>query len=222
MTFSKTFLQLLTSRSMSHRLTAFQIDYIKTRYLALVDHTESRRSRYLFINKLITYCILLGTVVISACLSLERLDFSETPKAVLFWIPWCLSFVVMFLTRVSDTGLNKRYIAIEFFLEKMKSEGFLFLAQSGPYDRSGRAVGNALNGIVSAQSPASQLSPASNASSPNYSDFQLFSERIETIRLKFIDVFGDIQDGGGNSNSSDASEILSLAPHPEDSQETSV
>lgn len=192
MVFSKKFLALIEPWSTRHGLSAFQIEYIKTRYLALVDAAESRRARYLFYNKFIMYSMLISSVVMSACLSLERLGFSDPVKALLFWVPWCLSFFVMFLTKVSDTGVNKHYIAIEYFLEKLKSEGFLYLSQSGPYIQDDKK-----NIICLADS------------------FPIFSERIEIIRLKFVNIFGDIQEGGSSAPSADASEILSLAAKPD-------
>lgn len=140
---------------------------ISGRYLPMVEEAEINDTRGTFLFNVLTNAITVFGVMITALVSIERASVVTHTDAI-FWSIWTMSIALTIANRwVSSYNVHKKYILARVVVEKLKTEGWQFIAGIDKYKN--------------VQDPTER--------------FKLFMTRIEKINQRLVQALASINDG---------------------------
>lgn len=111
-----------------------QHTYIDSVYIPTVSKVESEYKRAAYAFKILTNIIIIGGVVITALISLNQVFVGDLNDP-LFWITWGLSLLTTIASKMLYSySFDKKYLVKGDFMVRLRSEGLLFLQNSGVYE----------------------------------------------------------------------------------------
>ena len=163
--FCNKFTQLINDAALSQN----EKNIILARYINIVKSAEIY---YLWVNILfcaLTNIVTIATILIAALISLERAEIVQKQSAGLFWTVFALSIAAALCNKwLYSFNIHKKYVLNIVILEKLYSEGFMFISGIDKY---------ASVGDMRAR-------------------FKLFCTRIEKIKLKSINEIPEMENSG--------------------------
>jgi hypothetical protein len=107
-------------------------DYMKIRYLRVVNNLEKSSKISSFWYYTLTGIITVGTILTSSLITVQ--DRSKNDNAI-YWSVWSISLSVTLSNAILKMlGLDKSHISRNIKLNQFKSEGSLYLSKTGIYD----------------------------------------------------------------------------------------
>jgi len=127
--FSKTFSADFNEGLKSILIGEDEKKIINNRYVKTIEHLESTFITTAILYNLLSLFITISGVLISAFISLEKLNLINSVAAsVFFWIGWVLSILVIIANKtMTGFDIYHKYIVTKNLLEKYKSEGWCFV-----------------------------------------------------------------------------------------------
>ena len=149
-------------------LTDFQNQILRDRYVALVDKTEDRASRFAVFFYTSRTIVTVGSLFVPALLSIQSPSSSSGEFTFhVYWSTWALSLLVsVFNAILTLFKIEKKFLYLHTDLERLNSEGWQYAELSGRY-----------SGFYT----HSQVPTHTN-------QFIFFCHMIEKIRLKEIEL----------------------------------
>jgi hypothetical protein len=110
-------------------------DIIVARYVALVTSAEADYRTIRILYFILTNLITISGVFITSLVSLEKVDaVGEGGAKAIFWVVWSLAILLTLANKwVYSFNIHKKYVLNSVVVEKLRSEGWLFLAGVGRY-----------------------------------------------------------------------------------------
>ena len=151
-------------------LSDLQKSIINRRYISVLSRFSSRSKKYSILFHLGHFIITVGSLIVPALMSvqysnagMENTDDIDSFQTNVYWITWFISVMVTTCNGVLTLfKIDKKYFFLHTVTEKMRSEGWQFLALTGRY---------------------SNIDIASTHSN----QFVEFCRQVEKIKLKQID-----------------------------------
>ena len=118
-------------------------DFLKIRYLRVVQKLEESTKRSGFWYNSLTFVVTVGSILVPALISIQdrgtSYDDTEEEKMVhsnnIYWTVWGISLSVTISNAlIKMLSLDKTYITRNIKLNQFKSEGAMFISKTGPYD----------------------------------------------------------------------------------------
>lgn len=116
-------------------LTPSQKKFVRARYMSLLTDTESGYFWTSFFHHLGTNVVMLAGIIVASLIPLnEFTDINLGGALAVFWITWSCALIVTTVTGIMRvTNVSKKYILDMTELEKLRAEGWAFLAGIGRY-----------------------------------------------------------------------------------------
>ena len=120
-------------------------DFLKIRYLRVVQKLEESTKRSGFWYNSLTFVVTVGSILVPALISIQDRgtshDDTEEEKMMhsnnIYWTVWGISLSVTISNAlIKMLSLDKTYITRNIKLNQFKSEGAMFVSKTGPYDIS--------------------------------------------------------------------------------------
>ena len=152
------------------KLSTVQKQIIEIRYLRILESLQKRVRNYAFVYYIGNFLITIGSLFIPALLSIQNTDrafaLTSGPFNVhMYWATFVVSLIVTICNAIlSLFSINKKYFLINTILERLRSEGWQYLALTGRY-----------SGHLTSEKPTHD------------NQFVHFTNYIEKIRLKQIE-----------------------------------
>ena len=107
-------------------------DYMRIRYLRVVNNLEKSSKNSSFLYYTFTGIVTVGTILTSSLITIQ--DKSPDNNSI-YWSVWSISLSVTLSNAILKMlGLDKTYISRNIKLNQFKSEGSLYLTKTGLYD----------------------------------------------------------------------------------------
>lgn len=107
-------------------------DYMKIRYLRVVDNLEKSSKSSSFLYHTLTGIVTAGTILTSSLITVQ--DKSRNNEGV-YWGVWSISLSVTLSNAIIKMwALDKSYISRNIKLNQFKSEGSLYFSKAGIYN----------------------------------------------------------------------------------------
>ena len=146
-------------------LTDFQKQILRDRYVALVDKTEERASRFTLFFYTSRTIVTVGSLFVPALLSIQSPSSGQFTYQV-YWSTWALSLLVsVFNAILTLFKIEKKFLYLHTDLERLNSEGWQYAELSGRYSGF----------YTQSQTPS------------HTNQFIFFCHMIEKIRLKEVE-----------------------------------
>jgi hypothetical protein len=166
---------------------------IKFRYVDMVYEAEKDYRRICILYIILTNIITISGVLITALLSLNKMQFISTHATTIFWVVWSLSIIVTLANKwVHSYNIDKKYILNTSFLEKLYSEGWSFVSGIDTYDM-----------VI-------------------HERYSLFCTRIEQLKMKSLENITDLQTSKYNDILGQSSNVIVTEDPQADNHSTSM
>lgn len=135
--FSKSFAKRFSEGLNSILIGEEEKNIVGNRYVWIINDLESTFLYLAILYNMLSMFITISGVLISAFISLEKLNLiNSTVATVFFWIGWVLSILVIIANKtITGFDLYHKYIVTKNLLEKYKSEGWCFVTGVNEYSQ---------------------------------------------------------------------------------------
>ena len=116
-------------------LTEYQKSVITLRYLSMVSKVSGEHQRAHILYLVFTNLITISSVLVTALVSIKELAWiDQVGSMIIFWLTWSLGISLTLSNKwLYSFNIHKKYVINAVILEKLQTEGWIFLSGVGKY-----------------------------------------------------------------------------------------